>query len=669
LSARSLCLVLALCAPIAVPPVVAKDCEFVGKIDGILAGKERVETANHDQVTLSREGAGIPVTSGLPLCAGDVIFVFEGTTLHLKMGTRAEEENTITLYGGTRTELSAADSLTLKIGRLFAFLKGPFQATTNFGLLGAQGTAFQVEASEQSLSVLQVENTVDFHPPGTRPATGKRKGPASRVDRLNKLTVEAGTDHPTTEPLSLEQCRSVVDGDSQVVTRTRPEYASNVVGTALSGADAAVLFERNRGSALCEEVRAARVQVGRAYATWGRATDALQVLGSKPEAGAGEDASTLNDTGNAYRLAGDLDRALDYYRRGIEQDPKFAFPYNGTGDVHRDRALKALGGGFATNAMTELQEARGWYERSLASSLHGKEGGHNRAVPLYNLGEVELMLALLEPDKGEEHCRGAEERFREALSNARFPFAQVGLARVHLMRAQLIRGQAAPAGAKLGAVFAQSALNDMMTKKLRAPFLENAEREIRETLRIWPSLSLAEQTLGEILEMRGDRAQAIERLLRAVQLDPNNAVAYARLGRIGGRGRKAYQRVAGLIEPKAAGRITQGRVRLAEPLEPKKPEPPRLEIDPSELTVSGKPVTLRLRNAGPGPLRIESVQLEGETKGLKIGDACSGRTLAEGEECVISIEAYPGTYKGALVIRHGGTGSPSSVPVQGTIIE
>ena len=124
------------------------------------------------------------------------------------------------------------------------------------------------------------------------------------------------------------------------------------------------------------------------YVAWNQPADAVQYVrksGIDPVRDIG-DPFTLNDLGNAFRLAGDLDYATTLYRTAMARDESFAFPYNGLGDVYRDRALIAYGHNKADEAKSQLAEAMKSYTE--ASERRGKEAGPNRSIGLYNLGEA-----------------------------------------------------------------------------------------------------------------------------------------------------------------------------------------------------------------------------------------------------------------------------------------
>lgn len=666
----------------------AKDCEIpIGRIDGIQVRNERIDAGTVDEVTLRRQNNRVPVSNSLPLCAGDLVSVATEATVIVKLGRTAEEENTITLYGGTTTELSAPDSLLLRLGRIFASLKAPFKATTLFGWLGARGTTFEIEATEQGASVLQLEGEVDFDPnvTTTNVLTGARLLPAAwmgapmqkggevHLGRLTRLRI-GPTAVPRTEPIASELCAQVVSSDSAVVAGTRPAQPLTLLPTKVPYEEAAAVFQQNRSNAVCREDRYSTRELADAYTAWGRATDAVRLL-EKAGVEIDDDPFRLNDAGNTYRLAGDLDRALDYYRRAMARNRWFAFPYNGTGDVYRDRALREYGKKNVQGAREYLEQAKGYYESSLDPSRFGKEGGWNRAVALYNLGELHLMLALIDPDNGEQLCESAKAWFNQALdtTNGNFPFGRVGLARVWLVRAQLVRPQDPPEGAKLGEKLLFIMADGARVQTERRPFLKSAEKEIQAALERWPNFSLAEQTWGEILEVSGDRRHTEEKFRSAVQLDANNSIAYARLGRLvrGAEG-KLFQQVAEQIEPRARAEITSGRIQFTEPLPPK-PTPQNAStasVDRSELKwESSGQETVKVRNLGPGRLRIQSVSFQEPTREFRIvNDGCSGRNLPQGQECGVSVSyssTREGSFEAVLLISHSGANSPLSVRLSG----
>src|SRR5262245_46387353 len=115
--------------------LVAADCaagpkcsKVVGRIDGILLNGTRVDSPPPAAVNLRRGDDSLQVTNGLPVCALDRISTAGNVTVTVRLGENAESEAQITVYGGSTAELSAPDSILLRIGRLFASLRAPFTA-------------------------------------------------------------------------------------------------------------------------------------------------------------------------------------------------------------------------------------------------------------------------------------------------------------------------------------------------------------------------------------------------------------------------------------------------------------------------------------------------------------------------------------------------------------
>jgi tetratricopeptide (TPR) repeat protein len=658
------------------------DCDSAGRLDGIKA-------EDLSRITLSRGQNKVDVTNGMPLCSGDLISVSADASAILSLGKTAETQNKITLYGGTTTEVSAPDSIFLRLGRIFASLQAPFSAGTVFGRLGAHGTSFEIEASEQETTIWQLEGQVDFTPSGSVSfeqraspsgtlllvSMPQEAYPQKLLPSLSELSVRRDR-KPESKPVDQQTCGGLVRRSSDAVSSTRPKLPSVITDTALTIKWGG--FGSDRQRAICSHDTRGFVDLARVYVAWNQPADAVQYVrksGIDPILDIG-DPFTLNDLGNAFRLAGDLDYATTLYRTAMARDESFAFPYNGLGDVYRDRALIAYGHNKADEAKSQLAEAMKSYTEAL--ERRGKEAGPNRSIGLYNLGEADLLHAIVEPDSAEHNLSDAQARFREAISQAggRFPFAEVGLARILLVRAQLVQvkqepGIAGAIGAALAAVNA------------RRPILRDAENQLRPVIDRYPDFSFAVQTLGEI-KLHTATREAVDLFHRAIQLDPHNGMAYLWLSKVERHSsdRKLYTAVSGQVQTQNAIAISQGRIAMArhsvgpeptnEPEVEPQPKTAILSPEPSSLTFGSQSVperqSVRLTSSGSKRLSIRRVSLDAAPEFRILSDQCTGHNLEPGGSCEIVVQFNPqrnGNFKGVLVIQHNGSDSPSTVQISG----
>src|SRR5207237_912185 len=127
-----------------------------------------------------------------------------------------------------------------------------------------------------------------------------------------------------------------------------------------------------------------------------------------------------------------------------------------------------------------------------------------------------------------------------------FPFAEVGLARVDLVKAQLVRTRRLPQGLSFWDSWQQGMEEARRVQEERKPFLDAAEKALNETRARYPGISVAAEVKGEVNEERRDRRAAAEQFGRAIELDPHNAVAYLWFSRtVRGRDQKRlYSRIS-----------------------------------------------------------------------------------------------------------------------------
>jgi tetratricopeptide (TPR) repeat protein len=660
------------------------DCDPAGRLDGIKA-------EDLSRITLSRGQNKIDVANGMVLCSGDLISVSADASVILSLGKTAETQNKITLYGGTTTEVSAPDSIFLRLGRIFASLQAPFSAGTVFGRLGAHGTSFEIEASEQETTIWQLEGQVDFLASGSvsfeqRPSPSvtlllvsmpQETHPEKSLPSLTQFSIRRDR-KPESKPVDQQTCAGLVRRNSDTVISTRPKLPSVITDTALMLKWGG--FGPDRQRSICTHDTRSFVDVARVYVAWNQPADAVHYVrksGIDPVRDI-SDPFTLNDLGNAFRLAGDLDYATTLYRAAMSRDASFAFPYNGLGDVYRDRALIAYGHNRTDEARSQLAEAMKSYLEAL--QRRGKEAGPNRSIGLYNLGEADLLHAIMEPDSAEQNLSDAQARFREAISQSggSFPFAEVGLARILLVRAQLVQVKQEPgiAGA-IGAALAAA--------NARKPILKDAENQLRPVIARYPDFSFAVQTLGEI-KLHTAMREAVDLFRRATQLDPHNGMAYLWLSRVERHGsdRKLYAAVSEQVQTQTAIEISQGRIAMARhtvgpgPINEVEPEiQPEaktaiLSTEPSSLTFGAQSVadrqSVRLINSGSKRVSIRKISLDAEPEFRILSDQCSGRNLGPSESCAIVVQFDPhknGNFKGVLIIQHNGSNSPSTVQISG----
>jgi beta-lactam-binding protein with PASTA domain/tetratricopeptide (TPR) repeat protein len=512
--------------------------EPAGHFNGLtISGEKRVE-ADVRELTVQRSGSASAGRDGMPLCFGDLIITGLRVTVNIKM--HAEPNHDLTLYPNTTTELVDQSSIFLRLGRLFLSLRGRFDIQTTFARLGARGTQLEVGVTRDGLDVVQLEGTVDVTAQPSRVpalllldnapshsgpfvATSNSEAPAQafRLDRLTRVTLARGT-QPRLLAVDETLVRRLVDENSTTIAAMHPSLPSqNLDNVFDSIAKRNAAYQEARFQTIWAPERGEFFRLlGDVHTEWAEGDKASRAY--EQAGGAVATGRTLalayDRLGNARRLAGDLDAAEQFFRQAMAADPQFAFPYNGLGDVYRDRTVAARDRGTRLPAYDFALRARDLYERSLDRSLSGKDGGPNRAVALVNLGQI--LLHLGDINAGEPGGAGvatarqlyadADRRFQEALTESReSPFALVGRGNVLAAQAQLYEAERQP--------------------ELARQALGGAQAQLEGVVKRFPDFAVAHQWLGVVYERSGQPERAVQLHLRATELDPQYATAYFRL--------------------------------------------------------------------------------------------------------------------------------------------
>jgi tetratricopeptide (TPR) repeat protein len=528
----------------AAPPDSACPTTVVGTVTGIQIRSTDVGAAPPDQVILIRSSATQPVQKGMPLCAGDHVTVQGDATLVMSLADAADSSADITVYAFATVELTDPRSIFVRIGRMFATLRGVFEARTTRARLGAKGTEFQLEVADKGIEIIQLEGELDFQPLDEKsensapnppslgaPAFGfqssfqKKKeptqkfstGPAVNLKRLSRLVfVPGGKRPPQVFDADEDTVRKVVDANANAILVSHPSESSrSLIRNFASTEQRARAYREARFRTIWSPENEKYFQLlGNVYVDWAEAQKAVRTYrnAGKGEGSRRDLAIYYNNLGNAYRLAGLPKEADGYFSTALREDPQFAFPYNGMGDVALDLAQAELDRGNISQAMEYLARAEDLYKKSTERSLWGKEGGQNRAIPLFHLGEVALLRAQIAADStkgdgGKLHLDEASRSFEEALKEApNYPFARVGLGRTFALRAQVV---------------ANSKNRDEANR-----YLDAARNEYRGVLERDPSFSPAHTAWGDSYGQQGDWKAAAQFYRRATQADPGYPLAY-----------------------------------------------------------------------------------------------------------------------------------------------
>ncbi len=414
-------------------------------------------------------------------------------------------------------------SVFLNIGKLFATLRGIFEARTSVATLAAKGTEFQVEIDGPQIDVLQLDGEVVVRPvephalaiPNTppdvflasmqQPAVAVAAGTdALTLARLQHLELKGDGSAPRISGAEESRVAKVIDVNANVILSSRPSIPSQSLIPNFSSND-----ERDR------VYRSARFQtiwspedrgyfqiLGNVYVDWADPDRALRSYRSmgKPELADHDLAVYFANTGDAYRMSGGIAAAAEkLFARARELDPKFGPAYTGSGDVLFDQAQAAYDSGNVEKATLLLNDAQEFYLKSLDASLRAQGERQYRSVPNYHLGEIALSRAQWNPgapDDVQHELDLAQQHFKEALElSPDYAFAHVGLGRAASVRS-----------------------------------IKEARAEYELVLRNHPAFALASLAMGESYEQEGDWKTALRYFRQATQSDPDYPLAYYKTG-------------------------------------------------------------------------------------------------------------------------------------------
>ncbi|HKS22345.1 MAG TPA: PASTA domain-containing protein [Thermoanaerobaculia bacterium] len=536
----------------AAPDEVSCNTPVVGRITGIAIGSVSTQSAGEEQIKIIRRQMSTRVRKGMPLCAGDRIQVLGASVLVMSLGA---SEADITVHGVTSFELANSKSIFLLVGKLFATLRGFFEARTQTVTLAAKGTEFQVEVTEAGTEILQLEGELEVMPVAPPEARLGR-----RLTPLRRLTIPSGGASPEVSPAGEESVRKAVDANANVILSMRPARPSvQLIPNFDSDKERAAAYREARFRTIWSPEDKGQFEIlGNVYVDWAEPAKAIAayVKSGEPSAGDERHVAVYNhNLATAYRLVGDFTKAGERLARAIKINPSAFVSNNDAGDFYLDEAGTAYRRGDADGARKLLERAESAYDKVLEPALQGR-AEPNHAKPAYHRGEVALLRANANLEEARRYFNLALKFEPESL------FARVGLARV------------------------AEAANDV----------ERATAQYQDVLRRDPSFAPAHLYMGYLHARRGNWEEALASFLRATQSDPDFAapfhaadVALTKLGR-----------------SELAQSYSEAYAQLASPLVPSPPHPP-----PPPSSSSSAPTPTPTPVPPPPPVIVP--ELRGET--------------------------------------------------------
>ena len=668
--------------------------ETAGILESVLVDEQPVLTAEAEQVSLRRDGSNVDVTNGMVLCPHDEIYLASGISVQILAGENGDSVSEITIVGEASAEIESRTSLLAKIGRFFGLIRGRFSVRGNDGATyGAQGTQFEIAFGDET-TVSQLDGRIEYTPP-----PGSIESSLT-VEPLQQLRVPQRTSRemPTIESLSEDECTQVTRLNSELFLRSRPRQPLRNSIETLDRAERADKFIESRQALLCDKDAAAILAVSQTYSDLehpGIKFDSVPSI--PPELSNQEKAQLAADWAESYRLAGRYDQSISGFRNAITFDATYAVAYLGMGRAVRDRSLAALNSenpATRSGLMRALLDSERNIRKSLEQNLWGMESEHNRAVGLIELGDVMLLGVPLDTNSRNSKLARAERLYLQAqeLTGNNAPFAEIGLARVDLLRAELIPDTKIVGDDTLAVLKAQLAA-DITVNLQRRPFQTAARDRIRELLRQdrYQEFSAGEMELGQIYQVLGDRREARRHFSDAIQYNPNNQPAFFHLletmeddGDVREQ-RRMYRSAYRSSVPvqRQQINIALSDVRASLEVMPVQVDVLALVASPAEVALQGgsniddvhRPdlASVTLTNSGNQAVTVGTIRLGGKDPSAFTFDAsqCLGQSLNPEADCIVRValtQQSPGDYSAVLVVPSS-SGVDARIELQGSVSE
>lgn len=629
--------------------VCAAECSKpLAVLDSLVVQGGRLYSIDSDRFVIERDGEPKPASIGEPLCENDRLSTATDTEAQLLVGDAEGGQQQLKIRPGSTVILQKLNAVELLIGRLAAALHFDFDVVMPLARLAATGTEFEVEVSEQGCVVDQLEGTVQLT---------STAGPAMPLSRLQSATCSSVGIAPVAA-ITADRCQALLDAQSGVDIAARPAVRSSNSIPLYASAEANAVYAASREASICRDDRAARQAVARVRADWGRPQDALRLLGGASDDSAEVAAENQVALGRALLQRGRQAEAIAAFRAASTRSTLVAAE-TGLGDAERDLGLIAIRGNDLATATQRFDAASLHYSHAFRATDVASE----RAVQLVNAGDLALLRTRLDPNAVETRLAEAERFYRGARVLGDPPHARLGLAKILLLRAQLIPTQTVSEGGFWNQVLVNFLLGQEAERK-RKPFREAARDLLRELTTAVPDFSPGQQLLGEVQYQLGKPNDSRERFRRAIAADPGNTSAYLAYSEtLSGNKRDRYRNAYRLIEVPAVRKLAETRNEVLTPT-PKTVNVPANPMTSDLTQVSFKDPDdnvkdVTLTNRGDAPATVTSVALSGANADVfRIrSNACAGQAIPAGGSCTIKLNFSAesvGSYRATLEITVDG---------------
>ncbi len=544
-------------------PSLLGNGEVLARVRALVVDGQRLEEVSAEQAEVIRtSGASEAAAAGLELFADDEVRTGAGVEAVLFYSEEvATTDREVTVFENSRVTIRGPTSILLRLGGLFARLRGLFDVEFEEVLLGAAGTEFQLVASGGEAELTVLEGAVT--PRGRAPGLQLHDGGPQTLGLPLALTNACGHDHEFEvqaqgEPRWVESRAGgpyrLAGGESRIVLI---ELAADTTGVA-SGSYAVPLNVRCldcRNEPTCDQASDNRITYTVTVTSSSSRVQALQKLrlasgGMATEAAGEPEVTAVLEKTNETFLAlqpqtpfGDWtphfdspgERAAVFresrYRAIWQQD---AEAWERLGDVYSDwgEATRTLGAYEKQLRMNPdrqsdpawlvklAESAREVGELELAWDLleRAEAGGASGADFQQLLGNLasdlsEVAAEREEPNLAQTWLELAAEAFQSSVEQARTP-RQQAVAHTSLAESLLSLGDLEASGAQQRERYEQALSESRRARELYPSYLYSLARE------------------GQALQKLGRSGQSEEAYRQALERDRGFAPAHYLLGRL-----------------------------------------------------------------------------------------------------------------------------------------
>lgn len=485
----------------------------------VVADEDRLE-ATDLEVRIIRAHSGTAVTAkrALALYADDQVITGANVALVLLFQDDAvETEKKAHVGPATQVHIRSHASIFLIFGRVLANVRGFFEVERPEGVLGAQGTEFEVNGDGNGATrLLVLDGTVETRPEGAAPA-GETPAPVERrkVGPLQAIAISRGDEAAAPRPAAQEEVRAALDWSTNLLLTGRPLYPRPGTPVYFRSADERDrAFRDARFAAAWDRSPAALATLGDVYCEWGEGAKGLEAYkrAERGDPSRAASAPFVAGMAEAFRLTGRLDEAEQKAQQAVRADPHSSQALVTLGNVRVARAAVARDSAKDDQARELLQSAADAFERAAADTSRPDRVAVSRA------NQAAATIALADIARTQGRTREAVARLAEAektleaarQADASYPYTDTGLADVYRGRFNV----ATAAGQR-----------DRATA-----YLHEAEDRYRRAVASNRAPVAAWTGLGALYTDSGRDAEAVQAYARAVERRPDQPAAYWRLG-------------------------------------------------------------------------------------------------------------------------------------------